>query len=97
MEDTNLSGIVMDVTKSTLNNDISIKSECTRKNSPGITNKIPDCEIVIPESIDIEGELINNPTLCTDTSDGGWIIKFMSSVIINGNNETCYIEFNLQL
>ena len=92
-DNTNLSGIVMDVTKSTLNNDISIKSECTRKNSPGITNKIPDCEIIIPESIDIRGELINNPTTCTNTPDGGWIIKFMSSVIINGKIEICYIEF----
>ena len=42
MDKTELSGVVNSISKSSTDNGISIKTECTRKNSPGIENKIPE-------------------------------------------------------
>ena len=95
MDKTELSGVVNSISKSSTDNGISIKTECTRKNSPGIENKIPECDIIIPETMSIEvkeGEQneIPNPTSCSRVNDT-WFIKFVSNVIID-DYQDCYIE-----
>ena len=89
-----LTGVVTNIVKNNITNDISIKTECVRKNTPGIDNKIPGCDIILPEKIIIndnnENIQLDNPQTCVKTPDG-WIIKFISNVFIE-KSETCYIE-----